>query len=144
MMKYIKANMDSETTFYKITLNDLKQAFSNENAWLLASINNLGFRAIDIDSLIGSRVIDNVLYLCVTNGVDIDVNGKQADPEDALFQYNLDDLSEYVEDATEDIILANIDEYNMKPPNYDSLASDLISDGYTFTELVDYYLQLVD
>lgn len=144
MMYYIKADSNSNTTFYKITLNDLKQAFSDENAWLLASITDLGFRAIDIDSLIGSRVIDNVLYLCVTNGVDIDVNGELADPEDALFQYNLDDLSEYIEDATDDIILDNIDEYNMKPPNYDSLASDLISDGYTFTELVDYYLQLTD
>lgn len=128
------------TTYYQITLDDVKNAMKDNNdanIWILKSFEELGWDAIDFDhNLFGSQIIDNVLYLCVTDGRNIEVGGGLVDPEAALEDYDVSELSAYVQEADEDTILKYITQYEIETPNFNKWAEDLLSDGYKFTDLV--------
>jgi hypothetical protein len=127
------------TTFYKATLDEVKSAFKEKgaNLWLLESFEKLGWDAIDFDNnLFGSRVIDDVLYICVTDGYEIEVNGRKEDPEEVLDYYGDSELADYIEDATDKIILKYITEYEIHSPDFNGWAADLLKD-YEFIDLVD-------
>lgn len=137
----VTAAMQIGTTYYRVTLDDIEsvmQDSTDANIWILKSFQELGWDAIDFEhNLFGSQVIDNVLYICNTDGRDIDVRGEKVDPETALDDYKLSDLSTYIEDADEEIILKYITPYEIKTPKFNNWASELLKDGYTFTDLVN-------
>ena len=148
MKRYVKESAilgaeSAGTTFYKITINQLIETFTEVNVWIRKSFQELGFDAIDFEhNLFGSKVISNdVMYLCVTDGADIEIRSKgktsMENPEYALDYYNPEyELASYVQDATPEIISEHITEYEISTPMFDKWAIDLIKEGYTFTDLM--------
>lgn len=132
------------TTFYSATVDDIIDAYGDVtlNAWIRQAFVDRGLDAIDYDhNLYGSAIIDDVLYICVTDGYDIEVNGEEVDPEEALSEYTPEDLSDYIKPATAEIIRRNITEYELITPDFESWAIDLLRDGYSFSKLVTDYME---
>lgn len=130
------------TTYYTITKDALRKAFDgdSENVWLKAAIESDGFGAIDLDkNLFGSKVIGDTLYLCITDGRDIMVDGIAVDPEEALDEYTPEQLSDFVAHATDKLIRRYITPYEIYEPDFDELAVNLLKDGVSFGRLVDDY-----
>lgn len=130
------------TTYYTITKDALRKAFDGdrENVWLKAAIESDGFDAIDFDkNLFGSKVIGDTLYLCITDGRDIMVDGIAVDPEEALDDYAPEQLSDFVAHATDKLIHRYITPYEIYTPDFDELAGDLLKGGVSFSRLVDDY-----
>jgi hypothetical protein len=141
----ITASTKSGTTFYKITLDQVLDYLKNNDAniWMIKSFEERGFDCLDMKhGFWGSKLdddsdggIDNVLYLCVTVGYDIEVDGKLIDPESAFDNYDVEQLSEYIEDADDSILKRYITEDDIETPWLDDWAPDLIQDGNSFAEL---------
>ena len=144
MKRYIRAaSLESikGTTYYAVPLDMVLDYFSNkkENAWIWKSFDELGWDAIDFDhNLYGSQVIDDILYLCVTDSANIEVNGVSVDPEEALDIYAVEDLREFIEEPNDAIIKRYITEYEIFPPKFNEWASELLS-KYDFTKLTEDY-----
>lgn len=133
---------NSGTTFYATTAEDIIKAYddNSSNIWVRQAFIEEGLDAIDYDNnLFGSAVIGDTLYICVTDGKEIEVNGTLVDPETALTDYTLDDLSEYTKNASADIIRRYITEYEIKSPDFDKWAIDMLNDGVSFSDLVADY-----
>ena len=131
------------TTFYSATVDDIIDAYGDMtlNAWIRQAFVDRGLDAIDYDhNLYGSAVINDVLYICVTDGYEIEVNGEEVDPEESLSEYTPEELSDYIEPATAEIIRRNITEYELKTPDFESWAIDLLRYGYAFSKLVTDYM----
>lgn len=146
MKIYIHAAEDTKssgTTFYKITLDKLKSVLGGDNVWIDELIEKKGFDFLP-ERLYGSETIDGDFYLCVTDGEDIEVNGEMVDPETALTEYSLSDLSEYIKDATNKIIEDNIDidELQFTEKDINDWAVDMIRRGIDFTEMVEDYEEI--
>jgi len=132
------------TTFYKATLSRVMKALEQDgaNIWMIWAFQELGFDAIDFShGLFGSQVRDvggeDVLYICVTDGYDIEVNGNMEDPEEALDYFGDSELADYIEEATNKIITDHITEYEIFTPQFDKWAPEMLRSGYSFTELAD-------
>ena len=143
-MRIIKAatatETKSDTVFYAIKLQDALDYFSKsgKNCWIWAALYNNGFDNIDTEGkLIGSVDIDDVLYICDTDGEDIEVNGESVNPEEALNEFTPDELSEYVVEATDRDIRRFITEDAIVDVDYNKLAYDLLDNGYDFLTMVD-------
>ena len=133
---------NSGTTFYATTAEDIIKAYddNSSNIWVRQAFIEEGLDAIDYDNnLFGSVVIGDTLYICVTDGKEIEVNGTLVDPETALTDYTPDDLSEYTKNASADIIKRYITEYEIKSPDFDKWAIDMLNDGVSFSDLVADY-----
>lgn len=127
------------TVFYRVTEDAVKEAFHSDkgNIWMAAEFEINSWNCIDADkSLFGSVVIDDVLYLCVTDGQDISVAGDVVDPESALEDYDLEALTSYIQDADESIILKYITEYEIKFEDIDNTAIYLLNEDISFVEIV--------
>lgn len=135
------------TTFYRLTDDDI-QNYHKDNYNLITTYirYNYGVGAFDLEKMYGSALIDGDLYICVTDGNYIYVNGEPTDPETALEDFDLDDLSEYIEPATDEIISRYATEYEFKPIDIDEIALELMRAGHHFTEIVKdaYDLDLLD
>lgn len=135
----IKAATTAGTTFYEVTLEDIQSAFNEDdaNVWIGKMFELDGWDAIDFETaLYGSQIIDDVLYICVTDGQDIKIKGEYVDPEAALEYYQLNHLSEYIKEGTSDIIKKYITEYEVVTPDFNKLAELLLKDGHLFTDIV--------
>lgn len=128
----------SGTTFYKITEDQFTKYYSNSDNSIMQYLSeSQGFNLIDIDQLYGSEIIDNVLYLCVTDGYDITVgDAADIDPEKALSQFDLDELSEYIKPATDTEIGKYLTPYELMFPDIDNIAQSMFEDDYTFTDIL--------
>lgn len=145
-MKLTKQKITSDThtttdstTFYAATLNQVVNTFksSDTNVWIQKSFTELGWDAIDFkNNLYGSHVVDDILYICVTNGYDVDVNGQTVNPEELLVHYTPDEVSDYIKPATDSIIQKYITEYEIHTPLFDDWAVDMLKSGIPFSELV--------
>lgn len=155
--KYIKADStdtqiatkisENGTIFYRIPLQDVIKYYDNpkRNIWVWKSFVEEGWNCINFDnSLFGSAVDGSDLYLCVTDGMEIDVDGNAVDPEQALEEYDLDELSDYILPGNDGIIRRYITDSEIKTPKFDKWASDLIDDGYDFTSLVEDAMEFDD
>lgn len=140
-LKISKNSRRSGTTFYKITEDQLLKFYDKiDNQILRFIVSNNGFDAFNVDLMYGSKLINRVLYLCVTDGRDIEVKGKMVDPESALDDYGISGVSDYVEDGTDDIIQRYITFYELnltKDFDLNKVAYDIISGNYAdFTQVV--------
>ncbi len=134
----------SGTTFYAVTLEQIIDTYSkpDNNVWIMQSFIESGWDAIDYDNnLFGSQIIDDVLYICVTDGRDIIIDDENVDPEEALELYDIDDLGEYIQPASDQVIKKYITEYELNMPDFDKWAPSMISSKYDFTKLVDDYME---
>lgn len=154
-MKITKAETSSKksdtgTTFYRIPLEALIDAHKDSNIWIQQVLASEGFEAIDLaHSLFGSRVIDDILYLCITDGYDIEVEGNEVDPESALDYYNPEtELADYVKPGPKSIILENITEYELNSIDFNAELKNMLDSGYDFIELmraaVELYPDILD
>lgn len=132
------------TVFYKISLKAAIDAYKDDNVIMYQALQDYGWTAINISTyLIGSDIVDNILYLCVTDGVDIEVGDDFAssgllDPEDALASVGPESLSEYVEIPDTSEILKHLTPYDLDDSviDLDRIAEQLLSHGYTLEEIV--------
>lgn len=133
----IKEAIESGTTYYvcerEEVLNALDQ--NKSNIILREMIRLYGLRCLNTaSSLFGSIVVGDTLYLCVTDGRDININGDFVDPEKALLDYTIEELSRYIQPATNQIIQRYITGYELKPFRVDDVAKRML-EHYSFTAL---------
>ena len=134
----IMAAKHEGTTFYQTTLDAVISALENDkaNVWLRAAIAESGFDALNFETgLWGSQVINDDLFICDTDGQKLNIDGTLINPETALEEYHLEALSPFIQQATDDIILRYITEYEIKTPDFDNLAIELLNGGWSFSEL---------
>ena len=131
------------TTYYKITLEEAIDAYKYENSIVFGALTLYGWEAIDVHRyLIGSDIVDDVLYLCVTDGIDIEIDDDWSetgliDPEEALAAVGPEVLQNYIEPATPEVILKHLSPYDLADNiDLDEIALRLLKDGYTFTTIV--------
>lgn len=127
------------TTYYLVTFNQIESFFNTEsaNVWIAKAFDELRWDAIDFDNnLFGSQVVGDDLYICVTDGKSIEVNGELIDPEEALEVYTPDELSEYIESTTDVIIQKYITEYEITAPDFDNWAAELLANNISFSRMV--------
>lgn len=135
------------TTFYKATLQDVIDALVDDNAnvWLITALVEDGFYALDLDSagLSGSAVINNEIYICVSDGYAINLDGHEIEPEEALTSYSLEELEPFIQEATPDVITRYITTYELKMRDVESLAIAAMDEGYSFNQLYEDYKDFV-
>lgn len=127
------------TTYYKATKDEVLEALTeNEtNIWVTYAISLEGLEIINIDQMFGSSIIDDMLYLCKTDGKDIRVKGEFVDPETALSNYSVSDLSEYIQPATPEILSSMLTEHEIKYFDIDSIGKHMIEeDDQSFEMMV--------
>lgn len=102
----------SGTTFYIVTKDQIENNISpKNNIWIKYRLRDYPLEeSLNLDYLDGSRVIDDILYYCDTNYEEITVNGEQVNPEEALFQYSLEDLATYISEDTPNSVLKTFTE----------------------------------
>ena len=126
------------TTYYKITLDEAKSAYEDENSIVFGALNLYGWEAINVYRyLIGSEIVDNVLYLCVTDGNEIESDGELLDPEEAMAAVGPDYLQSYIASATPEIIIKQLTPYDLSDDvDIDEVVLNLLEDGYSFYDIV--------
>ena len=126
------------TTYYKITLDEAKSAYEDENSIVFGALNLYGWEAINVYRyLIGSEIVDNVLYLCVTDGNEIEADGELLDPEEAMAAVGPDYLQSYISSATPEIIIKQLTPYDLSDDvDIDEVVLNLLEDGYSFYDIV--------
>ena len=138
-LETISATKQLSTVFYETTIENAIDALerSNGNIWVIELLKSNGWDAIDFKhNLFGSKVIDDKLYICETNGQDIQVNGQPVDPERALEECSIEDLSEYIQPASDDKITSSITGYEITVSNVEDVAIQLLEDGNSFSDVV--------
>lgn len=126
------------TAYYKCTLDQVIDALSkeDENLWLVYALKEYGWKALNFDTyMFGSKVINNLLYLCKTDGYYINIDGEEVDPEEALDEYPLDKLAAYIQDFDEDVVISTISMYDMAAVNLNNIAISMLEDGRDYTEI---------
>ncbi len=135
----IQAAVDSTgTTFYEVTDEMLQDFYRDDkNIVLTYLVRNEGLDAFDtVETAIGSAMIDGVLYVCVTDGAEIDVNGELVDPEYALDEYSIEELSDYIVPADAEVLKRFVSQYELRPVDLDDIAIELLNAGHSFSTIV--------
>ena len=108
------------------------------NVWLLQRLESVGWEAIDLkNALFGSDVIDDVLYICCTDGKDIQVGDSLVDPEMALRGYSPEELRSYIVDADDKIVKRYVTEFALAEFDIDESAEQLLKEGKSFIDLME-------
>lgn len=127
------------TSFYRVELEDAIKALQKNkaNIWLIHRLEADGWAAINLEhNLFGSLVVDDILYICSTDGEDIDVKGESIDPEQALAAFGPDPLSEYIQDGTPEVISRFISEFDLADFDIDETAEDMLKEGKSFIDMM--------
>ena len=132
------------TVFYTITESQLLKHYDADDNYIVRYIvSENGFDAFEIDNMYGSKLIGDILYLCVTDGNDIIVNGEEIFPEDALDMYDISALSAYIQPGDDDVIDRYVSTYELKPIDINDVAPDILDQGAVdFTEVVEWAKEL--
>lgn len=131
----------SGTAYYKVELEDaIKMLQKNKsNMWLIQRLEADGWDAIDFkQSLFGSYVDGSVLYICVTDGSDIQVGEDSVDPEKAMEEYGPDMLASYIIDADDKVVCLRISEYDLAEFDIDEAAEVLLHEGKSFVDMMEH------
>jgi hypothetical protein len=141
------------TTFYEIEPDVFLAAILDAddgdiNIWHKYLAKTQGLESLDIDHMYGSRILkdadgDDALYFCETDGEDIEVDGKQVDPEDALDDYSLEALDDYLEGTAQGQVLHLINDSDFKTPDFDKEIVDAL-ESYDFVDLAEAYVELTE
>lgn len=134
-----KRNREFGTVYYRCSLAQVISALqeSDANVWIIGELSEYGWSALDLDNnLFGSKIIRGTLYICRTDGYMIDIDGTEVDPEQALSEYGTEDLSAYIQDATDDIICASITGYELKFKDIENTAIQMLESGVSLKDLI--------
>ena len=98
------------STWYKIKAEDiLKYSSYRNNVWIKYKLEHEPLeKCINLYYMDGSKVYGDTLYYLKTDYSDIEVDGEEVDPVDALDLYELEDLSEYISDILPVEVVRNI------------------------------------
>ena len=78
-----------------------------------------------------------MLYLSVTDGIEIEADGELLDPEEAMAAVGPDYLQAYIESATPEIILKHLTPYDLADDiDIDEIVLYLLEAGYAFYDIV--------
>ena len=128
-----KVTLEQGTKFYVIT-NEmiLENSPWANNCWFNWVLTNYTLDDIlDLDYLDGSEVIDDDLYLCVTNYDPIFVGNEEVDPLDALNDFSLEQLRNegLIDDNPSPEIIRKItdSEINWMAIDIDSTAQEMLN-----------------
>ena len=117
-----------------------------ENVFLKYTALYDGFDALDLDLMYGTRVIDDTLYICSSDGKAIQVGNEEVDPEFALDNYTPDELHAYMEDVTDKILVshttANDFDKDLLKENLNDAAIEALQDFVDFPKLIEDYNEI--
>ena len=147
MRKYINCKskvQDIGTHFYSATYDQVKDALNtyDTNLFVLYAFEKDGWDAIYMSKLFGSDIIDDILYICVTDGKDIYVQGESVDPEAALSEFDITELQDYIEPADDEIIRQHITSYEIRINDIELIAINMLEDGISLNRLIENYNDL--
>lgn len=127
------------TVFYEVTEDQLKSYYdeSVDNMISKYLVREYGFDAFDLDRMYGSAVVDDNLYICVTDGDYIEIDGYEINPEDALQEYSIEDLQAFIQPADDEIMKRYVSSYEFKTPDMDEVALELLTAGHSFYQIVE-------
>ena len=132
-LQSVTAASNIGTTYYRATLDNVIQTLTRNDAniFLLYLIEEDGFDALDFKKhMFGSAVFEenheDVIYICVTDGYEIEVDGEMIDPEEALENYSPSYLENRIKDANDDIIMRNITPYELLDFDESSIARGIL------------------
>lgn len=134
---------DPGTTFYIIHESDIRNMYSDDaNIVFRYAVDLYGFDAFDTSRFYGSEFIStDTFVLCVTDGLEIEINSDLVDPESALSEYDIEVLAEngfVIEDPDEAIIRRFFSPYELSNDiDIDDIASELLRDGYHLRQIVE-------
>lgn len=128
------------TTLYKASKREIQKCLNQTNLILSTAFRLHGWDALNFDNrssnLANSRVVDNNLYLCITDGHPVEIDEDSVDPEYLLDEYDISELEGLIKPASQNIIRLNISRYEMNI-DIDECAQYLIDNNLaTFTEIV--------
>ena len=133
----IKPPEQSGTQFYIISVDDIKRAYGDSNIVLRYLLDVYGLNIYNVQDMYGSAIIDGDLVLCVTDGYDIEVEGQEIYPEDALDDFGLSGVEPYiVEDVPDDIIRRYLSNYEILADIDDVVLEMLESTSYTLYQIL--------
>lgn len=154
-MKVIKRNksitaaeMGQRTVWYEADLDMVRNALREENLILYGAIQTHGFDAIkDIDMNIPGSYIDDVedrIYICVTDGSQVVVDGEEVDPDEAMEEYGPEALEGYILPATNQMIVNKLTSYEINNYDLDLVAQDLMDESYSFIDIYEAYKDIAE
>ena len=105
-----------------------------------------GFEALDLDLMYGTKIVDDTLYICSSDGKDIRVGDEEVDPEIALDEYTPDELFAYMEDVTDQVLESHttVNDFNkdLLKDNLNNAAIEALQDDVDFSELIEDYNEI--
>ena len=89
-MKVMAADLQSiGTVYYRVLAAQIESAYEDEDPFIYYAVLEDGLDAINLDTMVGSKVIDDELFICQSDGQEININGEMVDPFVALEDYLL-------------------------------------------------------
>ena len=145
--KIISAASDTTigSKLYEITLPEIEDAYKDKNRFIYEYIKDEGWDAINFKSIFGSDVIDDKLYLLVTDGKLIRSELGDIDPSTMLQEFSIEELDFLIErNVTPDFIRTKLSlyEFHLKDMDNDRTNQYAIAgleDGVNFEDLIDQY-----
>jgi hypothetical protein len=136
------------TTWYPVTMSQFSDFVEDniENVFLKYTATYDGFDALDLDLMYGSRIIDDTLYVCSSDGKPIQIGNEEVDPEFALDKYTPEELSAYMEDVTDKVLeshtTANDFDKDLLKENLNNAAIEALQDNVDFPKLIEDYNEI--
>lgn len=128
------------TTIYEVPLSEVQDKYKDDIivSYLLAT---RGFNAFDLERYCeGSIVNGDNLYLLDTDYSPVRIFGVEVDDVELLLEdYTVDELDAagFIKPATKEVIRRYLSDYELTNDfDLDEVASALMSEGHTFTEIV--------
>lgn len=143
--KIIASENVTGTIFYEVT-PELLEEYTDEDAvnlYVREALRSREFDAINMKKLFGSQIVNGNLYICVTDYNDIEVDGALVDPEDALEEYSIDQLQQYIEPATLKVLHDYVTEYEIDFGDLAQATIDLLEGGYSLRSVFSDYQDII-
>lgn len=138
MIQPITAATNSGTSVYKLTAQDIIENCNwGDNIWVQYILDAYPLdQALDLNSLEGSRVFGDTLYLLISDYKPVQINGKVVEPEELLFDSNFDAFESLISEPDKSIIARNITsmDFNWDILDIEESAKDLL-DEYSLLEV---------
>lgn len=138
--EYIKSAEEPGSIWYKITREDLlNNMLWKDNVWISERLKYYPLDdAINIEDLDGSYATEDTLYFLVTDYSPIIIDGEEIEPEEALEEYSLKDIENYINDNPPKDIIQRITDSDISWAgiDIDTFAKDLL-DIESFSKVVE-------
>lgn len=130
------------TVFYRIPEETLKQYYKDDRNIVMRYLTATeGFNAFNTDILImdggGFDDADGSFILCLSDGEPITIDGEEVEPYEALEEYGVEGIQDYIQDGGDEQIRRYFSTYDLAPIDVDDVADGLFHDGWTFTQILD-------